>query len=354
MRRTKGKKLSRRKFIKKSIGTAVGVSLAVKSGYGMDFESKEKSKVLEVFHPNVISKNRKIDQAIVRRMIQQGMSGLTNSKNPWMQFIHPGDRVGLKINTLGRPLLYTHDELIQAIVEELKDIGVKENNIIVWDRYERHMLKSKFTLNTSEKGIRVYGTDTRIGGKKRLDSDVVYRSDLDNSEKRNPENSTDSTFSSIFTQECDKIINLAILKDHGLAGVTLCLKNLAYGISENNARFHGPEHIGPFISEFCTHPLLKKKVVLHIIDGLEGCFDGGPVPDNTNNLFTPKKLWLGTDPVALDTVGRRVIETERKKRGLPSLQETGRPIDHIELSAAQGVGTCKPDKIDLKKIQLEE
>ena len=127
---------------------------------------------------------------------------------------------------------------------------------------------------------------------------------------------------------------------------------MAYGVCENNARFHGPEHIGPFISEFCTHPLLKKKVILHMIDGLEGCFNRGPIPRNKIDLFTPKTLWFGTDPVALDTVGRRIIENERKIHGLPSLEEAGRPVDHIELTAEKGVGTCKLGEIELKKIRL--
>ena len=352
MKRPRKDKVSRRDFIKKSVGTTVGLYLAGRSGHSLAFRSRKKSTVSEVFHPGVISENREIDQSIVREMIRQGIHSLTASNDPWSKFIRPEDRVGLKINTLGRPFLYTHHELIQAIVEELIDFGLKENNIIVWDRFERHMLGADFNLNSSERGVRFYGTEIESNGQKRLDPDVVFQSDLDNPERRDPDSGIDSPFSSIFTRDCDKIINIPILKDHGLAGVTLCLKNLAYGVCENNARFHGPEHIGPFISELCTHPLLKKKVVLHIVDGLEGCYNRGPVPRTKTDLFTPKTLWFGTDPVALDTLGRSTIEAERSRRRLPSLEQVGGPVDHIELAAEKGLGTCELHKIELKKIQL--
>lgn len=351
MMRPEEDEISRRDFIKKGIGTAVGLGVAIQAGRSPAMLSENKSKVFEVFHPGAVADNRKIDQSIVRKMIRQGMTAMTGSKKPWSHFISTEDRVGLKINTLGCPVLYTHHELIGAFIEELTDFGVKENNIIVWDRHERHMLMSGFTFNTSEKGVRCYGTLSESGSQKRLDPEVVYRSEFDNPERRDKDLGVDSPFSTIFTRDCDKIINLAILKDHGYAGVTLCLKNLAYGVSENNRRFHGPDHIGPFISDLCAHPLLKKKVVLHVIDGLEGCYDRGPVPGNMDVVFEPKTLWFGVDPVALDTVGRRVIENKRKEQRLPALEETGRPNDHIELAAEKGVGICRFDRIELKKMQ---
>jgi uncharacterized protein (DUF362 family) len=184
-----------------------------------------------------------------------------------------------------------------------------------------------------------------------VDKDVVYSSEHDNPEKRE-EGGTASYFSKIFTQECDKIINMPILKDHGLSGVTLSLKNLAYGLCENNARFHGPEHIGPFIADFCALPEVKRKVVLHILDGLEACYDRGPRPRNLRSLFTPKTIWLSNDPVALDSVGFKAIQTERRSRAYRTLREEGRPIDHIDLAAKKGVGVNDPDRIELERVDL--
>lgn len=345
------KKMNRREFIKKGTSAALGAGLAIKSGLSLDMSALEKSKVVEVMHPEAVSDSRKVDKTIVRDMLQHGMKAFTGSQRPWAQFIKPGDRIGLKINTLGRPLLFTHHELIRAVIEELKDYGVKENNIIVWDRHEAHMRDSKFNFNISGTGVRCYGTETLEKGRDGFDLGIVYKSEYDDPGRREDEG-TISYFSKIFTQECDKIINMAILKDHGYAGVTLCLKNLAFGLCSNNGRFHGPEHIGPFISDFCALPLVKKKVVLHMIDGLEACYEDGPVPRNPEVFFTPKTLWLGTDPVALDAIGFRVIESKRIEKGLPSLKHTGRPTDHIELAAEKGVGINNLNRIKLEKINL--
>jgi uncharacterized protein (DUF362 family) len=145
---------------------------------------------------------------------------------------------------------------------------------------------------------------------------------------------------------------MPILKDHGLCGVTLSLKNIAYGLCENNARFHGPEYIGPFIADFCSLPEVRKKVVLHILDGLEACYERGPRPRNLRSLFSPRTIWLSSDPVALDAVGLRAIQTERKSRAHRALEEEGRPIDHIDLASKKGVGVSDLDRIKLEKIEL--
>ena len=89
-----------------------------------------------------------------------------------------------------------------------------------------------------------------------------------------------------------------------------------------------------------------------MIDGLEACFDMGPVPRNPKALFSPQTLWLGTDPVALDAVGFQVIDAGRKESGIPVLAESGRPIDHIELAGKKGVGTSDLNRIKVDKINL--
>jgi len=338
--------MKRRDFIIKGSSAVLGAGFALGSGRAFEGPSAKVARVVEVIHPGAVGGDRKIDEAAVRIMLKRGLERLTGAKQPWAEFIKPTDRVGLKINTLGRPLLFTHHELIRAVVSDLKEFGVTENNIIVWDRYETHMRDCRFDFNTGKEGVCTYGTDALDPNVRRYDDDVVFESDLDDPKQR--ERGTASRFSSIFTRECDKVINMAILKDHGLSGVTLALKNLAYGLCDNNRRFHGPRHIGPFIAGFCAHPLVRNKVVLHIIDGLEACYDQGPAPRNPKVIYAADALWLGTDPVALDAVGRKVIDEKRKEQGLSSIRDSGRAWDHIELAADRGLGIC-----DLQRIAVE-
>jgi uncharacterized protein (DUF362 family) len=348
-------KMNRREFMVRTSSTILGAGLVAK-GIGTGAVPPGTARVVEVYHPGSVLEKRRIDGAAVREMLRRGMSALTGDDRPWARFLRPGDRVGLKINTLGRPLLVTHRELVQAMVGELTDFGIKENAIVVWDRWEPHLTAAGYALNTSDKGVRCYGSEGRGPAGRRLDPEAAYESDFDTPEDRG--DGTASLFSSIFTKECDKVINMAILKDHDTSGYTMCLKNLAFGLCHNNGRFHKPPHIGPFIAGFCAQPRVREKVVLHLIDALEACYDQGPVPGNPRAIFAPRTLWLGTDPVALDAVGYRALDAKRVEMGLPRLKDTPgyhggmRPVDHIDLAAAKGIGVADVERIKVERLDL--
>ncbi|MCP4153213.1 MAG: DUF362 domain-containing protein [bacterium] len=347
-------KMNRREFIQKSSGALLGAGLAFSPGFLQAAGETGKSKIVEASHSLAVSKDRKVNAGAVKKMLRDGMNELTGSKSPWQYFLNKNDKVGLKINTLGRLRLFTHRELIQAVVDELLEFGIKENNIIVWDRFERHMNDCKLDLNNTAKGVRYFGTAElalkyREQDSKRFDPHLNYTTNLDNPAKR-IDGSNVSRISSIFTNECDKIINLPILKDHGLAGVTLCMKNIAFGVTDNTDRVHGRKHIDSFITGVYSLPVVSKKVVLHILDGLEGCWDTGPMPRSNGVIFAPKKLWLGTDPVAIDSIGLQAIEEKRKIEELPNLASARRYPECIRMAAEIGIGTDNPSLIDLKKV----
>ncbi len=346
----KNSKITRREFIIKGSTITAASGLLLYTGAAFSNNASKNSKVIEVFDPGVVGENRIINREIVRVMVRKGLRSLTGSDQPFKKLINKNDVVGLKINTLGRPLIYTHPALIDAMVEELKDAGVPENNIIVWDRFDSHMIDSKFQMNDSASGVKYLATETRNKGENKFDPEFTYISNEDNAYNREDDGEI-SRFSSIFTKKCDKIINLAILKDHLLAGVTLCLKNIAYGITNNNGRFHGPNHIGYFITDVCQLPEVRKKVVLHVIDGIEGCFDKGPLPDFPDTLYAPQKIWFGFDPVALDYLGLMEIEAKRKEMGLRSIKDL-KPATHIDISSKAGLGSNSMEEIDLIKVKL--
>ncbi len=346
-----GGTIGRREFI---IGGAAvcGAGLASKSGVVLAQGSGQKSRIVEVTHKSVVSSGRKVDEKAVGEMLAKGMKALTGTANSFKKFVKPGDRVGIKINTLGRPLMVSHPELVRAIAAELTKAGVLENNIVVWDRFEDHMEDGGFAMNTGSSGVRYLAAEPGGGGAKGYDPKTAYTSEKDHSSRRDSEWGAASPVAKLFVESCDKIINVPILKDHAIAGVTLCLKNVAYGVTCNNARFHGRDHIDTFIADVCAMPEIKKKVVLHIVDGIEGCFDNGPLPRDMGSLFTPKTLWIGTDPVALDTIATKIIVAKRKEAGLMPLPAVGRPPSHINAAAKKGLGIDDPSKIKVKKVSL--
>ncbi len=348
--------ISRRSFLVRSSSAVLGAGLLMDPKFGPNDLFKERSRVVEVMHQGAVMEKRRIDESIVRDMLRGGMEEFTGSKNPWAGFFNKNDRIGLKINTLGRPLLYTHHELINSVTSELIEFGIKENNIIIWDYPERHMSTADFILNTSEKGIKCYGSfiagTSPFDDTARFDPDVLFESENDTAERRH-ENRNYSMISSILTRDCDKIINMPILKHHSITGVTLCLKNIGYGVTNNNTRFHDNPYIGNFIADVNSMPEVRNKIVLNIVDGLEACYENGPVPLDTFHLFTPKKIWISTDPVALDTIGYDIVNNERKRRKFHSLEKGGYAIDHIPVAARKGLGTDDLSMVDIKRVIMD-
>ena len=123
-RKTMNRKMNRREFIVKGSSVVLGAGLAANAGpvFGRPAADAGSGRVVEVFGPGAVLADRVVDPAIARKMLRRGMEKLTGSSNPWGRFLSPTDRVGLKINALGRPLLYTHHELIAAMVAELDGV----------------------------------------------------------------------------------------------------------------------------------------------------------------------------------------------------------------------------------------
>jgi uncharacterized protein (DUF362 family) len=337
------KKISRREFVETSAKTVAAGALLV-SGVAQAGEAAPKSKVVEVT-AKAVSKGRKVDAKKVREMVVKGMQALTGADEPFKKLFSEKDVVGLKINCLGRPRIYTHKEVINAFAAELQSAGVKAENIIVWDRFAGHMTDCGFKMNPEGPGVRYQH------GEYEMDEKNAYISTKDSTMRRSG-GSPASKLSRVFTRDCNKQINLAILKDHALAGVTLCLKNIAFGVCDNNSRFHSRDNIGPFISDFCNQKGVMDKFTLHVIDGLEGCYDDGPCPGDEDLIFTHNTIWFSNDPVAVDTLGAQVIEAQRKKQGLKSLKKSGRHPKHIEMSSKLGLGNSDPAKMNIEKISL--
>jgi ABC-type dipeptide/oligopeptide/nickel transport system permease subunit len=49
--------------------------------------------------------------------------------------------------------------LIRRVVDGLRSAGIPEERVIVWDRTSRELQRAGYPLNTSGRGLRVFGTD---------------------------------------------------------------------------------------------------------------------------------------------------------------------------------------------------
>jgi hypothetical protein len=268
------------------------------------------------------------------------------------------------VNPIGGVLLTTSIEITQAVIKQLEEAGIPRKNIVIWDRREFELHEASFTEKNFP-GIKIIGTeqkddkdsfydkDGKLYGEKMIDKDWYYHADVE--EKYDAETipymineGKYSYFSKIVTQQVDKIINIPILKNAG-ASVTLCLKNLAYGSISNTGRLH-KQLWAETSAEVCAFPPLRDKVVLNIVDGIKGCYDGGPGA-NPDFITEFNSVLVGTDPVAVDRIGYEII---LKKRIAEKIQKEESPKGRKFLTLAQNLqlGVADLDKIDLRKVVM--
>ena len=116
------------------------------------------------------------------------------------------------------------------------------------------------------------------------------------------------------TRDVNKMVNLCLLKHHQSAGITLALKNLSHGLVNNVNRSHSTKTLntcGTFIPNIVDLPVIRKKVVLNILDGVQGAYHGGPGSKVGKYMWNHKTMYFATDPVALDKHGWAVIDAKR-------------------------------------------
>jgi uncharacterized protein (DUF362 family) len=331
---------SRREFIKKSIGMGLGIYGVKRFSFPIIGTAEAKShnaRVVVVRDEDVIDDNFKLDQNVIRRMLDDAVKKLAGTKSAsaaWKEYFQSDDIVGIKVNTLSGRWMSSHPELVAAIVDGLRSAGVKEKNIIIWDKDDRELAEAGFRINKkSLYEARCFGTNA-----------VGYESDL------TIYGSIGSRLSKI-VHRCTAFVNVPVLKHHSMAGVTLSLKNW-FGSINNPNKYHfdvnNDNYIPDLNSMLFSASGLGKRQPLIVCDGIMSQYDRGPG-------YRPNKTWnysgliVSTDPVALDRIGTRIIESKRREVGLRSLTEAGREPEYIAIAADQfhRLGTDDPSGIDL-------
>jgi uncharacterized protein (DUF362 family) len=309
----------------------------------------------------------RIDVPTVREMISRGMTSLTgdsDARDSWRRFFSPSDTVGIKINSSGAPAVCSRPEVVTEICRELIGAGVKPGEIFIHERGARQMASIEYEKYVPE-GVRIESSASYLG----LDPDVFVDVDFFG------EDDTRSFMLRMATQRFNKIINVPNMKDHGAAGVTGCLKNLAYGEFNNVGRshYHAKTHTLSYIATLCDVEPLRSKAVLQIMDGLIGVWHAGPFSVDRRFRFYPKQMIFGTDPVAIDRLLIDVIDDKRKAEGAisvwdqstdnydsdrakwendPNINRFIRETGHIEYGTRFALGVYDLGRIDVKEIRI--
>jgi hypothetical protein len=335
--------LSRRRFIGSAALAAGGVLF---SGGGRTIRAAERGAAVHpVYGRGVVALARgsgvgkepggPVDRMLIQRWLGEMLMALTGAAaagDAWSALFPRHERVGIKLNCLAGPQLAPRRELVQALVNGLGSAGVPPERIIVWERSDRELQRCGFAINTGGTGLRVYGTDNRAAG---------YEADLRLS------GSVGSCFSRILTEQSDLLINVGVLKDHDLAGVSVGLKNL-YGVIHNPNKYHD-NACDPYVADLAAQPLVRQRLRLTICDGTTAQCQGGPA-FQAGSCWNYGGLLAGLDPVALDRTGAMLIEERRARVGLPALGEAERDPVWINTAGRLGLGEADREKIKIREV----
>jgi uncharacterized protein (DUF362 family) len=305
----------------------------------------------------------KVDLPTVKAMMSRGMqalTGATNDADAWRKFIEPSDVVGIKANCSGAPGAMSTPDVIGEIARNLIAIGVKPENVYVW---ERSQLPRAGYDKYVPPGVQLHTAGRMLDPKTYVECNFFGEED------------TRSNMVSLITQKLTKIINVPNMKDHGAAGVTGCLKNIAYGSFGNVARSHKNVKTNTlsFIGVLASVEPIRSRTVLNIMDGIRGVWHAGPFSTNRKFRFYPKELLFGTDPVSMDRLLIDIIDDKRKAEGAvtvwhhdmkyvqagsgysdnPNIDRFLREPGHIEYAAKHyGLGVYDIKKIRVKRITV--
>ncbi|MGQ9731547.1 MAG: DUF362 domain-containing protein [Candidatus Zipacnadales bacterium] len=322
-------RLNRRNFLR-TTGIAAGASITMARSITQEALT-EKSRVI-IAKNEAVTEGGDVREDVLAGMVDAAVTALTGTESAekgWASLFSADEVIGLKPNGLGGPMLSTATALIHLCVERLQGVGVRSENIIIWDQDPSKLIACG--LDPGE----TWGVKC-LSASDDLDDPLEH-------------GSFSGQITNIVTKRIDGYINLPLIKDHNIAGVTGALK-AHYGSISNPGDHHG-NGCDPYIADLYSVPAIRDKSRLILTDGTHATCEGGP-------QFNPLFVWNAnlviatTDPVANDTQIHRLINERREANGMMPLEMVGRAPKSIVTAAERGLGNCEPERIEVLELDL--
>jgi uncharacterized protein (DUF362 family) len=129
--------------------------------------------------------------------------------------------------------------------------------------------------------------------------------------------------------ECDTFINAPVLKNHGLTGLTLSMKNLMGICSGNRGQIHF--NIGVKLAHLTDFI----KPDLNVIDAYRALERNGPTGGNLEDVLNIKTVIMSSDPVLCDSYAAKLMGKDPMS------------ISYINQASKLNLGSADLEKADI-------
>lgn len=271
-----------------------------------------------------------------RVMLERAMSELTGKTDmgqAFGRFVHPADKVAVKVNGIAGQkgaTMATNKELILEIVRGVLAAGVKPENLWVFEQYPSFLKGTRIKDEVLPEGVKSYTHN--------------------NTDAATPTIKVHAIKTRFARQlvEATAVINVSLIKDHSLCGYTGTLKNMTHGCTMNPHEFHA-HLMDPQIALLYAQDVIRSRMRLQITDGFKLIYNGGPLDRDPRARVPHEAVYVTTDPVAMDRVGWQIVDKWRNDKGLPLLEKAKREPTYILRAGDLGLGVA-----DLNQIRLKE
>jgi uncharacterized protein (DUF362 family) len=296
-------------------------------------------RVIRVKKADCLEANKifpKADDAkeMLRRALEE-LTGKADMAEAAKLFVHPDDKVCVKVNGIALQNMATNKELVLPLLDAMIAAGVPAKNITVLEQYPGFMQGTRITARSVPAGVNVVWHSNK-------DATMDWR-DIPGTQRH-------TKFVRALT-ESTALINFALIKDHSICGYTGSLKNMTHGCSVNPQDFHD-HHASPQIAILSAQDVLRSRLRLCVFDGFKLMAQGGPLYKHPEYVIPHEAVYVSTDPVALDAIGWDLVEKARAGFRLKSLTDEGRPPGYIRAASDLGVGIADPAKITMREVVI--
>ncbi len=261
-------------------------------------------------------------EAMFRKAIAE-MGGMS-------KFISRGDKVVVKPNIgWDQPIemgANTNPKLVVEIIKQCFDAGAKEVTVFdhTCDNWRKCYANSGIEEAAKTAGAKVVPADQEsyyktvsIPKGKSLKTAKVHQAIVD----------------------CDKWINVPVLKNHGGAQLTISMKN-HMGIVWDRGFFHAND-LQQCIADICSY---EKRAVLNVVDAYRLMKTSGPRGKSAADVVLSKGLFMSQDIVAVDTAAANFFNQVRE---MP-LEN----VSHIGKAQELKLGTMDLNSLNIKRVRI--